>query len=95
MFLRVSTFEHEAERQVEIEKWMHSITDEVRAIEGLRSVEVFPSTPEEGVIVAVYDDEAAFEAAAGTVRRLLGDLGQYLTGPIVTMAGTAFWSVRE
>ena len=38
--------------------------------------------------------EAAFEAASGTVKEILGELGTFLSGPLVTAAGVPYWSTR-
>jgi quinol monooxygenase YgiN len=94
MFYRITTYSHPEHRQDEIVAWVQGKTEEVRAIDGLVAVDVFQALPNEGVIVASYDDEAAFVAASGTVKAILGELAQFLSGPPVTLSGTAFWTTR-
>lgn len=93
MFLRVTNYQYPAARAGDIEAWVHTKTDEVRAFEGVVSIDVFEASPGEGVIVARYDDEAAFQAVSASVKAVLGELADFLTGPISTNSGTAFWSV--
>lgn len=95
MFYRVTNFEYAPDRQPEIESWTNTITDEVRSINGLVAVDVFEAMPGESIIVASYDNEEAFDGAADTVGRILGDLGQFLSKPPVTASGTPFWSTRN
>ena len=94
MFYRVTNYEYAPERQEEILSWTSTITEQVRAIEGLVAVDVFEAMPGESIIVAAYDSQEAFEAASGTIGGVLGELGQFLTGPPVTASGTPFWTTR-
>ena len=94
MFYRVTTYQFTPGSEGDIAAWVDTKTDEVRAIEGLIAVDVFNAAPGNGVIVASYEDEAAFEAAAGTVAAVLGELASFLTGPPTTLSGVPFWTTR-
>lgn len=94
MFYRVTRYEYAEDKQDEIVDWIGTITDRVREIEGLVAVDVFGALPGESVIVASYEDEPAFEAASGTVMSVLGELGQFLSGPPETLSGSPFWTTR-
>lgn len=94
MFIRVTTYEFQPGREGDIAAWVDTKTDEVRAIAGLIAVDVFNAEPGRGVIVASYEDHASYEAAAGTIARILGELATFLTAPPVTKSGTTFWSTR-
>lgn len=95
MFYRVSTYEYPEDRQAEIETWAHTKTELVRRIDGLIAVDVFEAVPGEGVIVASYEDEAAFSGGSATVKSVLGDMAQFLTAAPVTASGTPFWTTRN
>lgn len=94
MFYRVTTYQYPDGRQGDIAAWVDTKTETVRAIEGLIAVDVFNAEPGLGVIVASYEDEDAFIAAAPTIKAVLGELASFLTGPPTTMAGVPFWTTR-
>ena len=94
MFYRVTNFQYAPDRQQDIESWVTTKTELVRAIDGLVAVDVFEAMPGESIIVASYENQAAFDAAAGTVGSVLGELGQFLNGPPITASGTPFWTTR-
>ncbi len=94
MFFRVTNFEYPEDQRDEIEAWVHTKTEQVRAIGGLVAVDVFEAMPGEGVIVASYDNEGAFDSAQATVGAILAELAQYLKGAPVTLSGNAFWTTR-
>jgi len=95
MFYRVTTYDYPENRQDEIVAWVQTKTAEVRAIDGLVAVDVFEALPGEGVIVAAYENEESFDAASDTVKSVLGDLAQFLSGPPVTASGVPFWTTRS
>lgn len=94
MFLRVTRYEFPDGRQGDIAAWTDTKTEQVRAIDGLLAVDVFNASPGEGVIVAAYEDEQSYDAAAPIIAEVLGELGQFLTGPPTTMSGVPFWTTR-
>jgi hypothetical protein len=95
VFYRVTNYHYSEGLQGDIAAWADSKTDQVQAIEGLIAVDAFNATPTDAIIVASYEDEAAFEAAAPTVAAVLGELGQYLTAPPTTWSGSPFWTTRQ
>ncbi len=95
MFYRVTRYEFPEGRQGDIAAWADTKTEQVRAIDGLVSVDVFNASSGEGVIVAAYEDENSYDAASSTITEVLGELAQFLTGPPMTMAGSPFWTTRE
>ena len=95
MFYRVTTYEFEPGLEGDIAAWADTKTAEVRAIEGLIAADAYNTSPGRGVIVAAYENETAFEAAAGTIAAVLGDLRRFLNGPPATMSGLPFWTTRE
>lgn len=94
MFYRVTTYRFAEGRDGDIAAWVDTKTDQVRAIDGLHAVDVFNSSPTEGVIVASYESDEAYEAAATTIASVLGELGAFLTEPPATRSGVPFWTTR-
>ncbi len=88
MFYRVTKYDFEDERFDEILAWGETVRAAIEGIDGLLHVDVFRSAPGEGMIVAAYQDEAAFTAASETVMAVLGDMGQFMTSPPHTHSGT-------
>lgn len=88
MFYRVTKFNFDEDRFDEILAWGESVRDKIESIAGLLHVDVFRSGPNEGMIVASYENEAAFQSASSTVMAVLGDMGQFMTSSPHTHAGT-------
>ena len=94
MFYRVTRYEYPAERYDDILAWAETKTDILRGIDGLQSVDTFVPGPGEGMIVAAYDSEEAFDAVSETVTAMLGELGQFMTSSPMTSSGTVDWTTR-
>ena len=94
MFYRVTRYEYPEEKYDEILAWAETKTEILRGIDGLQSVDTFVSGPGEGIVVAAYDSEDAFNAASETVMAVLGEMGQFTTSPPMTSAGTVDWTTR-
>jgi len=88
MFYRVTKYNFEEERFDEQLAWGESVRGTIEGIVGLEHVDVFRSAPGEGMIVAAYVDEAAFDAASETVTAVLGEMGKFMTRPPHTHSGT-------
>ncbi len=88
MFYRVTKINFDADRFDEIVAWRETKRAAIEDIKGLWHIDVFRSEPGEGMIVAAYEDEAAFTAASETVTAVLGDMGQFMTSPPHTHSGT-------
>ncbi len=88
MFYRVTKYNFEDDRFDELLAWGETVRSSIEGIDGLSYVDVFRSEPGEGMIVAAYEDEAAFNAASETVTAVLGDMAQFMTSPPHTHSGT-------
>ncbi len=95
MFYRVTRYEYPEERYDEILAWADTKKDQLRAINGLQSVDTFRSGPGEALIVAAYDSEDDFNAAADTVMAVLGELAEFMTSAPMTSSGTVDWTTRS
>jgi hypothetical protein len=88
MFYRVAHLQFEEERFSELADWAENVRPRVEAVDGLRFADLARTGPGEGMIVAGYDDEDSFQAAAETIARVLGEMAEFLTGPTQINAGT-------
>ena len=95
MFYRVTRYEYPEERYDEILAWANTKTDQLRAINGLQSVDTFQSGPGEALIVAAYDSEDDYNAVADTVMAMLGEMAQFMTSAPMTSSGTVDWTTRS
>ncbi len=88
MFYRVTKYNFDDERYDEILAWGETARAKIEGIEGILYVDIFRSAPGEGMIVAAYEHEGAFNAASETVSAVLGEMGQFMTGAPQTHSGT-------
>lgn len=88
MFYRVTKYNFDDARFDEILAWGESVRDQIEGIAGMIHVDSYRSAPGEGMIVAAYESEDAFNAASETVMSVLGDLGQFMTSAPQTHSGT-------
>lgn len=88
MFYRVTKYNFDDARFDEILAWGETVRSVVEGIAGLLYVDSYRSAPGEGMIVAAYESEGAFNAASETVSSVLGDMGQFMTSPPHTHSGT-------
>ena len=88
MFYRVTKYDFDDARYDEILAWSETVRAKVEAIEGILHVDTFRSAPGEGMIVAAYENEDAFNAASDTVMAVLGDMGEFMTSAPHTHSGT-------
>ena len=93
MFYRVTKYNFDDARFDEILAWGESVRATIEGIAGLSHVDSYRSAPGEGMIVAAYESEEAFDAASDTVSSVLGDLGQFMTSAPHTHSGTVEMSL--
>jgi len=88
MFYRVTKYNFDDARFDEILAWGETARAKIEGIDGILHVDSYRSAPGEGMIVAAYESEDAFNAASETVNSVLGDMGQFMTGAPHTHSGT-------
>ena len=88
MFYRVTKYNFDDARFDEILAWGESVRAKIEGIEGMLHVDTYRSAPGEGMIVAAYESEDAFNAVSDTVMSVLGEMGQFMTSEPNTHAGT-------
>ena len=92
MFYRVTTYNFDEDRYDEGLAWGESVRATIEGIDGLLHVDGFVSAPGEGVIVAAYENEEAFNAVSETVMSVFADMGQFMTSAPHTYSGTVVQS---
>ena len=88
MSYRVTQYNFDDARFNEILAWGESVRAQIEGIAGMIHVDTFRSASGEGLIVAAYESEDAFNAASETVKSILGDMGQFMTSAPHTYSGT-------
>ena len=69
MFYRITKYNFDDGRFDEMLVWGETVRAQIEGIDGMRHADIFRSAPGEGMIVAAYDNEASFTAAADTVAK--------------------------
>ncbi len=88
MFYRVAHLQFEEEKFSELADWAEKVRPKVEAVDGLRFADLALTGPGEGMIVAGYENEESFQAAAETIAEVLGEMAEFLIGPTHIHAGT-------
>lgn len=91
MYYRMSRLHFEDERFDELLSWAESVNQTVASIDGLVFADVVRTGSGEGMLLAGYESESDFEAAANTVADLFDQMSTYLTDrPHVHAGSTEF-----
>jgi len=82
MYARVSTYKMKVESFDEAQALIEEIRPQIAALPGLREFKnVGRGSDGTGVVVAIYDDQAAAEAAAPAAGEIWARFADYLTAP--------------
>lgn len=82
MYARVSTYKMKLETFDEAQAMIEGIGPQVAALPGLRDFKnVGRGSDGTGVVVAIYDDQAAAEAATAAAKEIWAKFTDYLVGP--------------
>jgi len=93
MHYRMTTFSYEPAREGEILALANSISDEMRAIDGLQSACSVRVAEGKAVTIGVYDTAESAAAAQPKVGELLGRLADIVTAPPEVQEGPVFWTL--
>ncbi len=88
MFYRMTRIHFDEGRFDDLVNWAESVRQRVEAIDGFMFADLVRTGEGEGMVVAAYDSEADYQAAADTVAEVLGEMGSFLTSAPHTHAGT-------
>ena len=90
MYIRITSFSYDPEREDEFIAISDSVRDEMKLIECLQSVRVADG---KGVIGASYDTEASASAAMPKIQEILGKLAPVMTAPPEVQEGPVIWEL--
>jgi len=90
MYIRITSFSYDPEREDEFIAISDSVRDEMKLIEGLQSVRVADSN---GVIGASYDTEESASGAKPKIQEILGKLAPVMTAPPEVQEGPVIWEL--
>ena len=75
--------------------YFDSARDRIKAISGLKSLNVVETGEGEAVGVACYDSKESAEEAFPTVKEIMGGMAQFFTGPPELKLGPIMWSLDK
>ena len=82
MYARVSTYQMKVETFGEAQAMIEEIKPQIAALPGLRDFKnVGRGSDGTGVVFAIYDDQAAAEAAAVAAKEIWAKFADHLVGP--------------
>ena len=79
MYYRMIRLHWSEDRQDDVMSLAESMRDRVEAIDGLLFAELAKTGDGEGMIIAAYESEDGYQAVAGEVASILGELARLLT----------------
>lgn len=95
MYYRFTRIHFEDDRYEELLSWADTVREDVESIEGFEFAEMSRTGEGEGMIIAAYASEDAFNRATEVVGRVLGGMAQHLTSEPHTHAGTSDRTFRR
>ena len=93
MYFRITTFSYDPDREDEFIAIADAARDEMKAIEGLRSISSARVGDGKSVTVASYDTEASASSAAPKIQAILGKLAAVLNAPPEIQEGPIIWEL--
>ena len=93
MHYRMTTFSYDPAREGEIIALADSISDEMRAIDGLKSACSVRIAEGKSITIGVYDTAESAAAAQPKVEELLGRLADVVNAPPEVQEGPVFWEL--
>ena len=93
MYFRITTFSYDPDREDEFIAIADAARDEMKDIEGLRSISSARVGDGKSVTVASYDIEASASSAAPKIQAILGKLAAVLTALPEVQEGPVIWEL--
>lgn len=88
MYGRMIRLHFDDDRFDDLVAWCEGVRSQIEAIDGFNTADLIRTGEGEGMILAFYDSDTAYEAASGDTNKALADMAQFLTAPIHIHAGT-------
>ena len=93
MYIRITSFSYDPDREDEFIAISDSVRDEMKGIEGLQSIRSARVGDGKSVTVASYDTEESASAAMPKIQAILGKLAPVMTAPPEVQEGPVIWEL--
>ena len=93
MSFRVTEINFDPSRREELLGYCDGQRENIRAVNGIETVDVIEVGEGQSVIIARYDSEESAVAATETVQEILGGMAEFMTAPPNRKGGPIMWSM--
>ena len=93
MRFRVTEINFDPSRREELLDYCDGRRENIRAVNGIETVDVIEVGEGQSVIIARYDSEESAVAATETVQGILGGMAEFMTAPPNRKGGPIMWSM--
>ena len=93
MYIRITSFSYDPDREDELIAIADAARDEMKSIEGLQSIRTIRVADGKLVVGASYDTEESANAAIPKIREILGKLAAVLAEPPEVQEGPVIWEL--
>jgi len=93
MSFRVTEINFDPSRREELLAYCDGQRENIKAVNGIETVDVIEVGEGQAVIIARYDSEESAVAATETVQEILGGMAEYMTAPPNRKGGPIMWSM--
>lgn len=93
MYIRITSFSYDPNREGEFIAIADAARDEMKNIEGLQSIRTVRVDDGKLVVGASYDSEESASAAMPKIQAILGKLAAILTAPPEMQEGPVIWEL--
>ena len=93
MSFRVTDINFDPSRREELLAYCDGQRENIKAVNGIETVDVIEVGEGQAVIIARYDSEESAVAATETVQEILGGMASYMTAPPNRKGGPIMWSM--
>ena len=93
MRYRITDVSFDPSRNDEFYAYADSLREQLKAVNGLKTVHVIDVDEGQSVIIARYDSEESAVAANETIQGILAGMGQFMTAPPNRRGGPITWEM--
>ena len=93
MSFRLTDINFDPSRREELLAYCDGQRENIKAVNGIETVDVIEVGEGQAVIIARYDSEESAVAATETVQEILGGMAEYMTAPPNRKGGPIMWSM--
>ena len=93
MSFRVTDINFDPSRREELLAYCDGQRENIKAVNGIETVDVIEVGEGQAVIIARYDSEESAVTATETVQEILSGMAEYMTAPPNRKGGPIMWSM--